>query len=142
MNNLLVWVLGALTFFSFIAYFGFKYFNQYFRTKKSRFSARRIPTTSFDLYAQVENNPNEFRVVDISQSGVALHIESLPDNFRITHKTNLTFHNKNQNMTVDVPCEVVYVRNINHGVRMGLKFNYLMEGQLVDQIVSCETMAA
>lgn len=99
----------------------------------SRNSAPRFNMRETRLRARMEKCPGEFCLLDLSQTGMAIFIDHFVDGFSLTkHERFVLRHTHGDVPARLVTGKVIYLKQLDHGYRMGIQFDVEVEAELVE----------
>ncbi len=101
--------------------------------RSSRFSAARFNMRETRLRVRMENCRGEFGLLDMSQSGMAIFIDHFVDDFSLTKHERFVLRNTHGDFPARlVTGKVIYLKQLAHGYRMGVQFDFPIESEIVD----------
>lgn len=101
--------------------------------RSSREAARRFNMRETSMRVRLENCPGEYCVLDMSQSGMAIFIDHFADGFNLAKRTKFVLRTSHGDTSARLVLgKVIYLKQLDHGYRMGIQFDQLLELDVVE----------
>tara|TARA_R110000868_G_scaffold394403_1_gene665729 strand:+ start:637 stop:1098 length:462 start_codon:yes stop_codon:yes gene_type:complete len=112
---------------------GGKALGRYWSYRSSRNAAPRFDMRDSGMRIRLDKCPGEYCVLDMSQSGMAIFIDHFVDGFSLAKRTKFVLRNSHGEVAAKlVTGKVVYLKQLSHGYRLGVQFDFPMEAEIVE----------
>lgn len=112
---------------------GTKALARYWSYRSSRNAAPRFNMRDSGMRIRLDNCPGEYCILDMSQSGMAIFIDHFVDGFSLAKRTKFILRNSHGEVPARlVTGKVIYLKQLSHGYRLGVQFDFPMEASVVD----------
>ncbi|MBH47812.1 MAG: hypothetical protein CME71_06540 [Halobacteriovorax sp.] len=112
---------------------GAKALGRYWSYRSSRNAAPRFDMRDSGMRIRLDKCPGEYCVLDMSQSGMAIFIDHFVDGFSLAKRTKFVLRNSHGDVAAKlVTGKVIYLKQLSHGYRLGVQFDFPMEAEIVE----------